>query len=74
MQTCEGENYNVRWENAPVAMPILSTREVARNSKQLEYDEYVGHIIDKTTGKTTFCLPDNRGLFRAVVSSKEVVT
>ena len=39
-------------KNADVAMPILSTHELAKNHKRLEYDEDEGLIRDKLTGKT----------------------
>ena len=53
IQTVEGEKYVVRWKNAAVSMPILSTHAMARNTKRLEYDEDEGIIRDKLTGKTT---------------------
>ena len=53
MKTREGEDRIIVWENAKVAMPILSTHELARNGKQVLYDEDHGVIIDKKTGKTS---------------------
>ena len=40
-------------ENAKVAMPILSTHELARHGAKLEYDEDEGVIRNKQTGRTT---------------------
>ena len=39
-------------EHANVAMPILSTHELARNNHRLEYDEHEGLIRHKPTGRT----------------------
>ena len=40
-------------ENACVAMPILSTHELARNGHKIVYDEDEGYIIHKQTGDVT---------------------
>ena len=40
-------------ENADVAIPILSTHELARNKNKLEYAEHEGLIEDKQTGHRT---------------------
>ena len=48
----EGEDRTIRWKNAKVAMPILSTHELARNGSKLEYDEDEGEIRNKETGAT----------------------
>ena len=40
-------------ENASVAMPILSTHELARNGHKVIYDEHEGYIVNKATGDTT---------------------
>ena len=53
IRTVEGENKTIRWKNAKVAMPILSTHELARNGSKLEYDEDHGIIHNKATGATT---------------------
>ena len=39
-------------ENGNVDLPILSTHELARNGRRLEYDEDDGVIRNKGTGKT----------------------
>ena len=40
-------------DNASVAMPILSTHELAKNGHRLEYDEDYGYIVNKQTGEKT---------------------
>ena len=40
-------------EKCKVALPILSTHELARNGARLEYDEKEGFIRNKATNKTT---------------------
>ena len=52
-RTAEGHEYNIRWRNSDVAMPILSTHELARNKNTLEYDEDEGWIKNKITGDKT---------------------
>ena len=49
----EGEDRTIRWKHAKVAMPILSTHELARSGSNLEYDEDEGEIRNKETGATT---------------------
>ena len=51
--TMEGTNGCIKWKNANVAMPILSTQELARNGNMLVYDEDHGFIINKKTGQLT---------------------
>ena len=34
-----GKDKTINWKHADVAMPILSTHELARNGHKLEYDE-----------------------------------
>ena len=51
--TMEGTTGSIKWKNASVAMPILSTQELARNGNVLVYDEDHGFIINKRTGKIT---------------------
>ena len=53
IQTVEGQSGTLRWKNAKVAMPILSTNELARNGHKLEYEEDHGYIINKKTGHRT---------------------
>ena len=53
VRTVEGKSGTVRWKNGKVAMPILSTHEIARNKCRLEYDENDGVIRNKDTGDTT---------------------
>ena len=53
MKTSEGQAGTITWKNAQVAMPILSTHELARNGNRVLYDEDHGYIINKLTGKTT---------------------
>ena len=36
-----------------MAMPILSTHELARHGHRIVYDENEGYIINKTTGDVT---------------------
>ena len=36
-RTAEGMPTEIKWKNADVAMPILSTHEIAANEKSLEY-------------------------------------
>ena len=43
-RTQEGLNTSIRWKNAKVAMPMLSTHEIARNKTSLEYFEDGGQI------------------------------
>ena len=40
----EGHNGAVLWKNADVALPILSTQELARNGRRLDYGEHGGSI------------------------------
>jgi hypothetical protein len=51
--THEGENKTIRWKNAKVALPILSTHELARNGSKLEYGEDDGAIINTEANKIT---------------------
>ena len=53
VKTAEGEDRTIRWKNAKVAMPILSTHEIARNGSRLEYDEDFGFIHNKKSGTST---------------------
>ena len=53
VKTVEGEDKSITWKHGDVALPILSTHELARNHNRLEYDEDEGWIRNKVTGKTT---------------------
>ena len=53
IRTDEGQQGQVRWKNAPVEMPILSTHEIALNNKELRYRADDGDIVDLETGRKT---------------------
>ena len=44
IRTDEGLDFHVKWKNADVAMPILSTHEIAKGNRSLEYFEHDGNI------------------------------
>ena len=45
-KSTEGNSAAVKWKNAEVAMPILSTHELARNGRSVEYQELGGKVKD----------------------------
>ena len=53
VKTAEGQQQQITWKHADVDIPILSTRELARNGHRLEYDEDSGLVRNKATNETT---------------------
>ena len=53
VRTDEGIEGSIKWKNARVAMPILSTHELARRGNKAEYEEDHCYIINKKTGQRT---------------------
>ena len=46
----KGNQRTIRWNNADVDMPILSTKELNRENGRLIFDEDEGWILNRTTG------------------------
>ena len=49
--TAEGHRREFTFQNAQVAMPILSTGQIADQGNVIYYDQYGGHIINLTSGE-----------------------
>ena len=54
--TAEGHEYNISWRNAPVAMPILSTRLLAQDKGELRYQTDGGQVVNTTNGEQDSCI------------------
>ena len=48
-KTSEGHNFDIEWRNAPVAMPILSTRMLALDKGELRYQADAGQVVHVET-------------------------
>ena len=47
---------HINWKHTDVAMPILSTHEIAKNQRSLEYVEHDGKIHHHKAGDATNCV------------------
>ena len=45
-RTAEGDSLTINWKNAPVEMPILSTKLLTHGGKGLWYHEHGGSIVN----------------------------
>ena len=53
MLTQEKQSFDIRWKHADVEIPMLSTREIAKNNKSITYNEDDGVITHIPTGQQT---------------------
>ena len=72
-KTIEGRAAAVQWKNAEVAMPILSTKELARNKRKVVYAEDEGEIIHPDGGDPSKFLAAHGVYFMKLLVPKHYV-
>ena len=70
--TEEGAEKVTRWVNAEVAMPILSTKLLAKNNGEVRCREEGGEIVNLVTGDTTSFISANGVYFLKLYVHKSI--
>ena len=63
MRTEQGESSKILRKNAPVAMPISSTHEIAANGRERRYREGDGDIVDIKDGRVVATFISHSGVY-----------
>ena len=71
-KTAEGISTSITWRNANVAMPILSTHEIAAKRNSLQYEEDGGTITNLDTRQETKFIQQNGVYFVKLLIPKSI--
>ena len=69
--SAEGNDHPIRWRNAKVAMPILSTQLLAKDNGELRYQVETGQIINVQTSKETHFIGSSGVYFQKMFIHKK---
>ena len=73
-RTAEGEDLTINWKNAPVDMPILSTKLLSEGGKAVLYHEAGGSIINPNTCSKSDFIEANGVYFIKLLVPKAMTT